>query len=171
MFARHTATLTAALILGMAAVAHAQQSTDTTKQITDSLQHARHHGEKMITRDTVKLNRDIAVRDSVRKVLDQDQAAATAEGKKIDSLKLALDKERKATPRDNAAITRTEAALKEAQSRHDQMLDKASREKKREEFAEKTVKRESQAAIQAHKDVRAAHPTSSKKVSATSSKG
>lgn len=168
MFARHTATLTAALILGMAAVAHAQQSTDTTKQATDSLQHARHHDEKMITSDTVKLNRDIAVRDSVRKVLDQDQATATAEGKKIDSLKVALDKERKATPRDSAAINRTQAALKQAQSSHDRMLDKASREKKRAEFAEKTVKRESQAAIDAHKDVRAAHPTSAKKASASS---
>ncbi len=168
MFARHSATLAAALIFGMATVGHAQQSTDTVKQADDSLQHARHHGEKMITSDTVKLNRDIAIRDSVRKVLDSDQAAATAEGKKIDSLKVVLDKERKASPRDAAAISRTQGEINQAQSRHDQMLDKASREKKRSEFAEKTVKRESQAAIDAHHDVRAAHPASSKKATATS---
>jgi hypothetical protein len=155
----------------MAAVAQAQQSTDTLTQVRDSLQHVRHHDTKMITSDTVKRNQDIALRDSVRNVLQKDQSAATEEGKKVDSLKLALDKERKATPRDTAAISRTQAEIKQDQSRHDQLLDKASREKKRSQFLGKKVDRETQAAIDAHHERRAARPDTSKRASGTPGKG
>jgi hypothetical protein len=170
MFARHTATLTAALIFGMATVAHAQQSTDTLHQVRDSLQHARHHDQKMVASDTVKLQRDIAIRDSVRTSLTRDQAASQADQKRIDSVKAVLDKERKATPRDSAAINRNLALVKRLQTTHDQELARSRQEKKRLDFDEKTVKRESQASIAAHHGVRADYPAASKKASSAPSK-
>ncbi|HEY8258970.1 MAG TPA: hypothetical protein VIG08_15025 [Gemmatimonadales bacterium] len=166
MLARHAATLTALLFLGVAPVASSQQTTDSLHQTTDSLQHARHHDAKMITTDTVKLHRDIAIRDSTRASLTRDQTASQADQKRIDSVKAVLANERKATPRDTAAINRNLALVKRLQSTHDQELDKSRQEKKRLDFDEKTVKRESSAALAAHHDLRADHPAASKKATA-----
>ncbi len=75
--------------------------------------------------------------------------------------RMVLDKQRKATPRDTLAINRNLATLNRLQASRDRELDKASREKKRVELAEKKIQHESQAAIGAHKGLRAEHPESS----------
>ena len=156
MFGRYIPAMAALLVMGVTSVAHAQQAT------RDSLQRDRSRDDRAITRDTLKLQHDIAVRDSERAVLQHDQSSTSQDTQRIDSLKAELARLRKATPRDTAAISRDEALLKRRQQTLDTDLDRARREKKQADVAEKTVQHESQAAIKAHHDVREDHARSEK---------
>jgi hypothetical protein len=157
MTGKHTATVTALLILGFTALAQAQQPTtsDTTRPDRDR---AQDRDERALATDTVKLSRDIARLDTTRATLHRDQAQTKAEGQQIDSLKTVLQHDRQATPRDTAAIARDEAALKRMRAKLDQDLDRARREEAREDLARKAVDRESHAAKEAHQDIREDKP-------------
>lgn len=156
MIGRYIPTVVALMMIGVTPVVHAQQTT------SDSLQRDRSRDERAITRDTLKLHSDIAVRDSARAVLQQDQARTAADQKQVDSLQADLARARKASPRDTAAITRDEALVKRRQQTLDKALDQARHQKKQVDLAEKKVQHESQASIEAHHDVREDHPKSEK---------
>ena len=155
MIARPIATLTAFLLLAPVTVVHAQQSTDT-------LHRDRAHDERVITRDTLKVNHAVAVRDSARAALQQDQAKGDADKKQLDSVQADLARARKASPRDTAAINRDEASVKRLQEALDRDRDRARHEKNQAQLAQKAVERRSSGAIAAHKDIREDHPTSPK---------
>jgi hypothetical protein len=153
MKSRFFPAVVAVMVMGIATAGHAQQA-------TDSLQRDRTHDERAVTRDTLKMNHDIAVRDSVRTLLQQDQARTAVTTKQIDSLQADMTRARQASPRDTAAIARDEASVKRLQAVLDKDLDRSRSEKQRLAFTEKTVQRESHAAIAAHHDVRQDHPAS-----------
>lgn len=150
MVTKHTATLTAFLILGIAAVAKAQQSaSDTTRPNPD-----RPQDQRALATDTMKLHLDRARLDSALALLHQGQAQARADTKQLDSLKAVIKRDRQATPRDTAAIAQDQAQVVALRKQLDTELDRARREKAQVEVAQKAVRRESHAAIEAHQDIR-----------------
>jgi hypothetical protein len=156
MFRRYSAALTALLALAVTSLASAQQAASDSTRGTPGRIRAR--DERAITADTTKRDREIAVRDSVRAILAQDQARTRAEEARIDSLQAALKKERQATPRDTAAINRDLATLSGMRKKLDTDLDRSRKEKMRLESIEKKVQKETDAAIEAHHDVRQDRP-------------
>jgi hypothetical protein len=163
MLGKHSATLTALLMLGAASFAQAQQATgDTTHRDSTHAARVTAREDRAITTDTMRLHRDIAMRDSARATLSQDQAQTRAVGKQIDSLKTVLDRERKATPRDSTAIKRDEAALKQLRQQQDRDLDRDRHAKSRVDAIVKKVDKESDAASAAHQKIKAAHSSASK---------
>jgi hypothetical protein len=152
---RHTATLAGLMTAAVTSLAAAQQAApDSTHQAR-----AVAHDQRAITTDTVKLHRDIAVRDSARAALDREHQRTHAEGLQIDSLKARLAREEKATPRDNALVKRDLAMLTRDRRQLDRDLDRDRQEAARVDTIEQRVKKESDAAIDAHHKLRADHPT------------
>jgi hypothetical protein len=151
MPSKHTATVTALLILGFTALAQAQQPTTSDSTRPDR---ARARDERALTTDTMKLHRDIAHLDSTRAILNQDQAQTRAEEQRIDSLQTVLQHDRQAKPRDAAAIAKDEAAVKRLRAKLDKDLDRAHREEARVDLARKAVDHEQDAAIEAHQDIK-----------------
>jgi hypothetical protein len=149
-------TMTAALlVLGVTSLAHAQQATsDSARSRSAQLARVRSRDQRAITTDTIRLHREIAIRDSARTMLDQDQARTHAIGTQIDSLKAVLDRERKATPRDTVAINRNLTALTGLRQKLDRSLDRERREKTRVDSLDSRVRKESDAAIDAHQDIK-----------------
>jgi hypothetical protein len=172
MLGKHSATLTALLMVGAASFAHAQQVTgDTTHRDSTHAARVTVREDRAIATDTMRLHRDIAMRDSARTTLNRGQAQTSALGKQIDSLKTVLDRERKASPRDTTAIKRNEAALKQMRRQQDRDLDRDRREKSRVESIEKRVDKESDAAIAAHQKIKAAHQKTPARSSASKTRG
>ena len=158
MFRRYPAALTALLVMSVTSLAAAQQAaSDSSRRDPDR---ARDRDERAITADTIKLHREIAVRDSARATLTQDQEQTRAVEARIDSLQADLKKDRQATPRDTAAINRDLTALKHMRQTLDRDLDRDRREKTRVAVIEKKVRTESGAAIEEHHDVREDRPRS-----------
>jgi hypothetical protein len=158
MFTRHTMTLTALLILGVASLAQAQQSaSDTTRPHPDR---ARDRDQRALATDTVKLHLDVAHLDSARALLHQDQTQAKADENRLDSLKAVLQHDEQARPRNTAAIAKDKAAVTALRHKLDADLDRAGRERARVELAQKAVRRESHAAIEAHQDIKEDKPES-----------
>ena len=141
-----------------------------TAQTTTPSATARHrdvaHDERTITRDTTRIQQEIALRDSARATLAQDHHQTQLIAARIDSLQHQLDRERAAKPRDEAAIRRDEAALTAARKTRDQDLRRDKRAASHLAMVEQKVKKESDAAIDAHHDIKQdrssvrAHPDS-----------
>jgi hypothetical protein len=117
---------------------------------------------RTIAADSTRLHRDIALRDSIRTVVAVDHARTQAEQARIDSLKVALAKARKATPRDTAADL---AALNQARETLENDVHRAEHERAVLASIDRRVTRESDATVDARGDLRAdrsasAHPTS-----------
>ena len=154
---RHTAMLTALMTAAVTSLAAAQQSApDSTHQ-----QRAIAHDEHAITNDRTRLHQDIALRDSARAALDRDPQRTQAEGMQIDSLKAKLDRDRKASPRDTALVNRELATLTRDRKQLDQDLDRGKQAAAHESKIEQRVKKESDAAIDAHHDLGQDHSKSS----------
>ncbi len=154
MTGRFIAILAALMVIGVTTVVHAQQTT------SDSLRHDRTHDQRMITRDTLKLQQHVAVRDSLRAKVQQDQDTIAADKKLIDSLQAGIATAKKASPRDTLAINRGLATLTQLRQKRDSALNRTQRERKRLDFAERTVKRESEASSDARQDLRSDRPKS-----------
>ena len=155
---RTTPLLTLLAVLSVTSLAHAQSTTDTTMHMPmDSAHRELRRDARIVTRDTVKLNQYVATRDSARAALQLAQAKNDSDQTRLDSLKTDMDRARKATPRDTVAITRDEAAAKALQKTLDQDRNIAGRARKRVDLAQKAVKRESDAAIKEHQDIRSDH--------------
>lgn len=151
----YSAMATALLMLGAASLAHAQQATsDTAGRDSTHAARVRAREQRAITADTIRLHREVAIRDSARSMLDRDQAQTRATGKRIDSLKAVLDRERKATPRDTVAVNRNLAALTGLRQTLDRDLDRDRREKARVDSLDNRVRKQSEAAIDAHQDIK-----------------
>ena len=156
MSGKYTAIFTAFLILSATSLAQAQQSTsDTTRPDSDR---ARDRDQRALTTDTMKLHHDVALRDSARAILHQDQVQTRGVETQIDSLQAVLQHDRQATPRDDAAIARDKAAVKRLRGKLDSDLDRARRERARVDLARKAVDHERDAAIEAHHDIREDKP-------------
>ena len=156
----YSAMATALLMLGAASLAQAQQATsDTAGRDSTHAMRVRARDERTITADTVRLHREMAIRDSARTLLDQDQAQTHATGKQIDSLKAVLDRERKATPRDTVAINRNLAALTGLRQKLDRDLDRDRRVKTRVDSLDSRIRKESEAAIDAHQNIKESRTT------------
>jgi hypothetical protein len=115
-----------------------------------------------IAADSTRLHRDIALRDSIRTVVAADHARTQAEQARIDSLKVALAKARKAAPRDTAADL---AALNQAREALETDVHRAEHERAVLASIDRRVTSESDATVDARRDLRAdrsapAHPTS-----------
>jgi hypothetical protein len=146
----HSAALTALLALAVPALAAGQTTADPhTDRHADVA-----HDERVITRDTTRLNQEIAVRDSARSALAADHHQTQAMAAQIDSLQHRLDRERAAKPRDEAAIRRDEAALDQARKTRDRDLSRDQHAAARLASVERKVKQESDAAIDAHQDIK-----------------
>jgi hypothetical protein len=142
----HPAALTALLALALPALAAGQAAPDRHAGVA--------HDERIITRDTTKLHREIADRDSARSALAEDRHQTQAIEAQIDSLQHRLDRERAAKPRDAAAISRDEAALGQAKKTRDRYLSRDKHAAARLASVEQKVKQESDAAIDAHQDIK-----------------
>ena len=154
MLGNHSATLAVLLTLGAATLAHAQQSAgDSTHS-----QRARARDERAVTTDTIRLHRDIAIRDSARAALDQDRRQQQADEHQLDSLQAVLTRDRKAKPRDTAAVKRDLAVVTGQRQKLDGDRDRAHREQVRWDADDKRVRKESEAAIEAHHDIREDRP-------------
>jgi hypothetical protein len=146
---RHAATLASLMTAALTSLAAAQQAApDSTHQAR-----AMAHDQRAITADTIRLHRDIAVRDSARAALDREHQRTHAEGLQIDSLKARLAREEKATPRDSALVKRDLAMLTRDRRQLDQDLDRDRREAAHVDSIEQRVKKESDAAIDAHHEL------------------
>ncbi|MFL5496437.1 MAG: hypothetical protein ACJ8DC_18780 [Gemmatimonadales bacterium] len=156
MFRRYSAAITALLVLAVTSLASAQQAASDSGRVVPGRIRAR--DERAVTADTIKLNRETAVRDSARAALGRDHAQTQAEEARIDTLQAALKKDRQATPRDTTAINRDLATLTRMRKKLDSDLDRDHREKTRLEGLEKKVQKESDAAIEAHHDIRQDRP-------------
>ncbi len=115
MFRIHTAVMTAALTLAVSALASAQSSSDTVRTSRQAIR----HDQRILAVDSTKLKPDLALRDSARATLAQDQAQTRTLAARLDSLRAQLDRDRKATPRDSVAVARDEKALDAARKAHD----------------------------------------------------
>jgi hypothetical protein len=155
------AALTALLALALPSLAAAQTATDRHRDVA--------HDERVVTRDTTRLDQEVAVRDSARTALAQDHYQTQAVAARIDSLQHLLDRERAAKPRDAAAISRDEAGLSAARKTRDQDLRRDQRAASHLAMVEQKVEKESKAAIDVHHDIRqdrsgaTAHPDSSRR--------
>jgi hypothetical protein len=147
MFRIHTAVLTAMLALAVTSLGAAQTATDSTRR--DLKQ-----DNRAFARDTVKLNQDIAMRDSVRATLAQERNRMQVGDARIDSLQSQLDRARKATPRDSAAIKRDETALANARKAQDREIDRYKQEMSRLKLVEAKVRKESDTTIDVHRDIK-----------------
>jgi hypothetical protein len=94
-----------------------------------------------------ELDRDIAIRDSTRTAVAEDQALIQVDQARLDSLQAALVNARESTPRDAVAVTRTAAAVKETKRAVAHDVDHARRERMRLAAIEKKVTRESGATV------------------------
>jgi len=121
MFRTPTAMLTALLALAVTSLGAAQSATDSTRR--DITQDTR-----AVARDTVKLDKDIAMRDSVSATLTHDRNQLKASEARSDSLQKQLEQARKATPRDSAAIARDEKALANSRKAQERDLDRQQHE-------------------------------------------
>jgi hypothetical protein len=156
MFRRYSAAIPALLVMAVTSLASAQQAaSDSTKGAPGQI---RARDERAVTADTIRLHREIAVRDWARATLAHDHAQTQAEGARIDTLKAALNKDRQATPRDTAAINRDLATLTTMRKKLDSDLDRDHREKTRLQGIETKVKKDTDAAIDAHQDIRQNRP-------------
>ena len=146
---RHIATLAAVLTAALTSLAAAQQAAPDSSHLTRAIA----RDQRVIGTDTLKLNRDIAMRDSARTALALEHHRTQAETARIDSLKTKLDRDRKATPRDTALINRETATLTNDRKQLDSDLDRDRKAAAREDKIEQRVKKESNAAIDAHHDL------------------
>lgn len=146
---RPIATLAAVLTAALTSLAAAQQAAPDSSHLTRAIA----RDQRVIGTDTLKLNRDIAMRDSARTALALEHHRTQAETARIDSLKTKLDRDRKATPRDTALINRELATLTHDRKQLDQDLDRDRKQAAREDKIEQRVKQESSAAIDAHHDL------------------
>jgi hypothetical protein len=154
---RSIATLAAVLTAALTSLAAAQQ----TAPDSTHLQRDMAHDQGQISADTVKRDKEIAMRDSLRTTLDQDQAKTHSETLAIDSTKARLASEEKASPRDTAAINHDKAALAQERKQLDQDLDRSQKEKAKVEKLDKQAQKESDAAIDAHHDLNKDHEKAS----------
>jgi hypothetical protein len=146
---RPIATLAAVLTAALTSLAAAQQ----TAPDSTHLQRDMSRDQRQISADTVKRDKEIAMRDSARATLNQDQTKTHSEALAIDSTKAQLAREEKASPRDTAAINRDKAKLEQERKQLDQDLDRSQKEKAKVEKMDKQVQKESDAAIDAHHDL------------------
>jgi hypothetical protein len=146
---RPIATLAAVLTAALTSLAAAQQAAPDSSHLTRAIG----RDQRVIGTDTLKLNRDIAMRDSARTALALEHHRTQAETARIDSLKTKLDRDRKATPRDTALVNREMATLTHDRKQLDQDLDRDRKQAAREDKIEQRVKKESDAAIDAHHDL------------------
>jgi hypothetical protein len=150
MFRIHTAALTAVLALAVTSLGAAQTASDTSRTPKQDIRHDEH----VIAVDSTKLHAEMAVRDSARSTLAQDQAQTRALGARVDSLKAQLDRERKATPRDSTAIARDEKALAAARKDRDRDLDRDKHEASRLASIEKKIDKETDSRAGANHDIK-----------------
>jgi hypothetical protein len=150
----YSAALMTLLALTVTSLAGAQQaSSDTAHHAKASTTRDQRQDRRTITADSIKLNHDIAVRDSARAMLEADHERTHATSLRLDSLRTALAAAKKASPRDTAAIRRDTQALNQAKKTLDQDLDRAKREAARLATLQKTVDQESHATIGARRDL------------------
>ena len=151
MFTRYTVAV-AVLTLGIASIAQAQQSTsDTTRR--DSI---RVRDQRALSTDTTKLHLDRARLDSARTLLDNDRTLAKADEKRIDSLQTVLKSDHQKG--DSAAVARDKAAILATRKKMDTAQDRAQREERRVEVAQKTVRRETGKTMETRQDIKQDKP-------------
>jgi hypothetical protein len=143
-----TGALTALLILGVTSLGHAQQSADTAKRDADG-----DRDKQALTTDTIKLHRDIALKDSAQAMLLRDRTQTQTDEKQLDSLRAMLKHDRQASPRDTAAIAKDQAAVTSLEKKVKMDRDQTRREETRLDLAQKAVRRESHAAFEEHRDI------------------
>jgi hypothetical protein len=142
--------LTALLILGVTSLGHAQQSaSDTARRDADRIR-----DKQALTTDTIKLHRDIALKDSAQAMLLRDRTRTQTDEKQLDSLRAMLKHDRQASPRDTAAIAKDQAAVTSLEKKVKMDRDQTRREETRLDLAQKAVRRESHAAFEEHRDIR-----------------
>lgn len=94
MFRIHTAVMTAALTLAVSALASAQSSSDTVRTSRQAIR----HDQRILAVDSTKLKPDLALRDSARATLAQDQAQTrTLAATRSELSWIAIGKPRRAT--------------------------------------------------------------------------
>jgi hypothetical protein len=156
MLNKYTGALTALLILGVTSLGNAQQSaSDTARREPDRVS-----DKKALTTDTVKLHRDIALKDSAQAMVNRDRAQLKTDETQLDSLRAALKRDRQAAPPNTATIDKDAAAVKSLEKTVDEDRARANREETRLDVAQKAVRRESHAAFEEHQDIRQDKPRS-----------
>lgn len=168
MFRTHSAALAVLLALGVASTAGAQQAGDTAGHAKPSMNNDQRQDKHTITVDSTRVHRDIALSDSLRKVIEKDHDRTQAGQARVDSLKAALATARTTTPRDTAAVKRDEAALNQAKEALENDVHRAEHERKALATVENRIKKESDQTIDARQDLRSdrsapVHPASAKK--------
>ena len=155
---KYTGALTALLILGVTSLGHAQQSaSDTTRRDADRV---RDRDQQALTTDTIKLHRDIAVKDSAQAMVNRDRAQLKTDETQLDTMRATLKRNRQASPPNTAAIDKDAAAVKSLEKKVDEDRARANREETRLDLAQKEVRRESHAAFEEHQDIRQDKPRS-----------
>jgi hypothetical protein len=143
---RFTGAAIAALLLGAPAIAGAQAATDSTGGLTAA------------PADTSTLDQQMALEDSTRALLAQDDSQTQLDQARLDSLQAVLKSDRGSAPRAKAAPSHDQAAVAQTQRtvRQDLKRDKATRA--RLASIEKTIKKEQAPAKKATATARAVRP-------------
>jgi hypothetical protein len=105
----------------------------------------------VIVTDSARLHHDIAIRDSARTMLAQDQAGTRADEAKLDSLQAALIRARKNAPADTAAI---KASIAQAKKTLESDKDRDQHQRSALASADHKVSKEADATADARHDLR-----------------
>jgi hypothetical protein len=140
------AAVAALLLLGAPAVARAQVASDSAAGLTAA------------PADTATLDQQMALEDSTRALLAQDDSQTQLDQARLDSLQAELKSDRSSAPRAKAAPAHDQAAVAQTRRavRQDLKRDKATRE--RLTSIEKTIKKEQAPTKKAMATARAVRP-------------
>jgi hypothetical protein len=119
---------------------------------------ARDRDQQALATDTMKLRLDETRLDSARALLNEDQTQARGDEKQLDSLKAVLKHDTQTG--NTAAIAKDKAAVTALRNKLDTELDRARREEGQVDLAQKAVRRETHAAVEAHQDIKEDRPRS-----------
>jgi hypothetical protein len=141
----------------------AQRRPDSAQDVRQAMRRDVHQDARTIATDSARLQREIALRDSTRKMLAQDRTLTRADEARLDSLQAALAKARKTN--DAAAVNRDLAAVTQAKRTLEGDKDRDQHERAQLASIDQKVSRESNATADARHDLRAdrsalEHPSS-----------
>lgn len=143
---RSTGAAVAALFfLGAPAVARAQAASDSAAGVT-------------ATADTSTLDQQMALADSTRALLAQDDSQTQLDQARLDSLQAVLRSDRGSTPRAKVAPSQDEAAVAKTQRAVRRDLKRDNETRARLASIEKTIKKEQAPAKKAKTTARAVRP-------------
>jgi hypothetical protein len=124
---------------------------DSAQKARQAVRRDERQDAHVIATDSTRLHHDIAIRDSARTMLAQDQARTRTDEAKLDSLQAALIRARKNAPADTAAI---KTSIAQAKKTLESDKDRDQHQRSALASADRKVSKEADATADARHDLR-----------------